>query len=333
MKTASCLFNRIWPRENLLEALRRALRGKREKVDAQRFIECLDENLNDLSVDIRRGDLRCGVSQQFFIYDPKERLITAPCFRERILHHAMMNVCEPEFEKRLIHHTYACRQGKGQFAAIRVAQQQAHQAEYFLKMDVRKYFDSIDKVKLLKRLSRVFREEPLLEMFAQIILAHRPELKSGLPIGSLISQHCANLYLDAVDRHVTRQLGCGAYVRYMDDMVVWHSEKSRLKEVMARVNDVLMELGLSFKEIPYLNRTRHGMDFLGHRIFPDRVILNRRSRVRFEQKLVAIHASVAAGELTEDEEQQRVTALTSYVRHFSDAEWRNAVIARVGERP
>lgn len=220
MKRAKHLFERIPLRANLLMAVQKALRGKRAKGDAKAYVADLDTNLNELADQIRSGDLRVGKATQFTIHDPKERLITAPCFAERVLHHSLMNICEPEFEQRLIYHTYACRRGKGQFAALEAAQKFARGHAWFLKMDVRKYFDSIPKDRLMERLGRVFAEAPVLNMFAHIIQAHQPSVSCGLPIGSLISQHCANLYLDVVDRHVTQMKGCGAYVRYMDDFVV-----------------------------------------------------------------------------------------------------------------
>lgn len=121
MKSAKGLFDRIPQRENLLLASQKALRGKRRKVDARTFVAGLEENLNRLGQEIRTGQISSGVCSQFTIYDPKERLITAPCFAERVLHHAIMNVCEPAFERRLIHHSYACRKGKGQFAVLAAA--------------------------------------------------------------------------------------------------------------------------------------------------------------------------------------------------------------------
>jgi retron-type reverse transcriptase len=88
-----------------------------------------------------------------------------------------------------------------------------------LKSDVRKYFESIPKSGVIGRLEWVFAETRLLDLFSKILHAHRPGEERGLPIGSLISQHCANLYLDPIDRHATSRLRCGSYVRYMDDFV------------------------------------------------------------------------------------------------------------------
>lgn len=244
MRRAKQVFERIPERANLELALRKALRGKRRKGDARAYVANAEENLNALAAQIRCGRLVVGRATQFTIYDPKERLITARCFAERVLHHAIMNVCEPEFERRLIHHSYACRQGKGQFAALEAAARFARRHEWFLKADVRKYFESIPKAGLLARLERVFGDVRVLDMFGQILHAHRPGEPRGLPIGSLISQHLANLYLDPADRFAAERQGGGAYVRYMDDFVLWSSEKSRLKDARAALSDELDALGL-----------------------------------------------------------------------------------------
>ena len=330
MQRANNLFERIPLRANLLLAVAKALRGKRGKRDAQAWVADLDANLQRLAEEIRRGELRVGEARQFMIHDPKERLITAPCFGERVLHHAVMNVCEPEFERRLVFHTYACRRGKGQFAALAAARNFAAANAWFLKMDVRKYFDSIPKAAMLERLGRVFAERRVLDLFARMLHAHRPGEPCGLPIGSLISQHCANLYLDAVDRLVTQDLGIGACVRYMDDFIVWAADKATLAEVREAVRSRLATLGLAFKCEPQLNRTGHGMNFLGHRVFARRVMPNHRSRTRFRRKLLRIDEAVSTGTMGEAEAQRSLNAVCAFVSHFGLAALRRRVMLASG---
>ena len=162
-----------------------------------------------------------GRFSQFVIHDPKERIITAPCFAERVLHHAVMNVCEPKFEQWLINDTYACRVGRGQGAALSRAQQFARRFPFFLKIDVRKYFDSISHEILLSRLDLLFKDRRLLDLFERIVHSFRGNLGRGLPIGSLTSQHLANFYLGWFDRYAKETLRLKGYVRYMDDMALW----------------------------------------------------------------------------------------------------------------
>ncbi len=333
MRSAGHLLVRIPERENLLLALWKALRGQRHKREARAFIASLHENLNALAQQISDSALEVGHATEFIIHDPKQRLITAPCFAERVLHHAMMNVCEPEFERHLIHHSYACRKGRGQFAALHAAQHFAAGHGWFMQMDVRKYFDSIPKALLLARLGRMFREGGLVGLFTQVIHAYRLGEPTGLPIGSLISQHCANLYLDAIDRHITERCGQGAYVRYMDDFVVWAPDCAVLQQVAESTGEQLTALGLEFKREPVINRTAHGMDFLGHRIFPHHTQPSRRSRARYVRKLRGLHAALHEGEIPELEAQQRLTSVSAFVQHFTRADWRNRAMAAAGCEP
>ena len=116
MKRVGNLFDAIADRTNLQLAVWKAMRGKRGRPEARHYVEHLDARLTELSEGLRSGTFPVGRFQQFVIRDPKERIITAPCFAERVLHHAIMNVCEPHFERWLIADTFACRAGKGSAA-------------------------------------------------------------------------------------------------------------------------------------------------------------------------------------------------------------------------
>src|SRR5262249_35999861 len=169
MRRAGHLFERIVDRENLRLAVHKALRGKRSKQDARAFVARLDENLESMRAAIVSGEIALGEYHQFTIFDPKQRLITAPCFRERVLHHAIMNVCEPVFERWLIADTFACRRGKGRLAALHRARDFAGRSAFFLKLDVRKYFESISHEILAAGLERLFKDRRLMLLLRRIL--------------------------------------------------------------------------------------------------------------------------------------------------------------------
>lgn len=200
MRRTGNLFEQIVARDNLREAFQRAARGKRSQAEVRLFAEHLDDRLRQISADLLAGTIALGRFQQFVIRDPKERVITAPCFEERVLHHAVMNVCEPDFERWLIDDTFACRVGRGRDAAVQRAAVFARRYPVFLKLDIRKYFDSIPHSVLRDRLRRKFKDARLIRLFDRIIGAFRGRSECGLPIGSLTSQYFANFYLGWFDR-------------------------------------------------------------------------------------------------------------------------------------
>ncbi len=312
MKRAKRLFEHIVSMENLREATYLAMKGKRDRRVTREFVSKLNRNLLATRELLLSGRYPFGAYRQFVIYEPKKRVISAPCFRDRVVHHAIVRVCEPSFERCLIADTFACRRGLGQHAAIRRAFRFSQRFNYFLKLDIRKYFDSIRHDHLLAILERRFKEPRLIALFRQIIESFRSEYCAGIPIGSLMSQHFANLYLGVFDRWVKKEVGDKGYVRYMDDMILWSTQKRRLVELGKAADCFLRErLGLRLKPPIYLNRTRHGVDFLGMRVFRNRVTLNRRSRVRIRKRFRELNRMYENGWISEAEMQQRSLALSA----------------------
>ncbi len=317
--------------ENLREAFLKAIRGKRGKTDCRAFQERLGENLMLLREDLLAGSVRVGDYHLFQILDPKERTICAASFRQRVLHHAVMAVCEPALERAAVFDSYACRKGKGRLAAVERASGYARRHDWFLKMDVRKYFASIDHRVLEGLLARRYKDRAVLALFGKIIRSYETAPGRGLPIGNLTSQHFANYYLAPLDRFIKEQLGRGAYVRYMDDFVVWGGDREELKVVRDRVREFLaVELKLELKAEPPLNRTALGMDFLGYRLFPRVVRLARRSKNRFARKFRQYERAFDEGVWSEAELQRRITALLAFVMPAASGGFRRHVIERFG---
>jgi RNA-directed DNA polymerase len=144
---------------------------------------------------ILSGNVQTGNYRYFTIYDPKQRLICEAPFRQRVLHHALMNICHPFFEKVQIFGSYASRQGKGTYAALERAWYFNKRHLWFLKLDFRKYFDSLDHEILKNQLHRLFKDSDLLQIFERIIDSYCVEQNKGVPIGNLTSQYFANHYL------------------------------------------------------------------------------------------------------------------------------------------
>jgi RNA-directed DNA polymerase len=314
MKRAGNLWGAILERENLVRAFHQAARGKRWKQEVRRFAGNLDQELAQLRASLIDRSFETGRYHVFEVHDPKRRTIHAARFPERVFHHALMNVCEPVLERQSIHHSYACRKGKGRLAAIAAAEKAARACPWHLKLDIRKYFESIPHGHLIARLHRVFKDPDVLQWLEELIRGHHGEEGQGLPIGSLTSQHLANFYLGPLDRFCHGHPAVKAYARYMDDFVCWGDDKAAMVKLGQEIRDFVMgELGLTLKHPPAPQPSARGMDFLGYRIFPSHTVLNRRSKLRYRRRLSVLAQLHANGLLAESQVQQRLTALTAFV--------------------
>ena len=335
MRRVGNVFDSICEPENLRLAFLKACRGKRHKTAQRAYSENLDDNLVRLREGLLGLNYPIGNYIRFTVYDPKEREICAATFSERVLHHALMNVCGPWFDKWLIHDSYACRIGKGQLKAVARAQVFARRYPWFLKADIRKFFDSVPHDRLMSLLTRKFKDQRLLAWFEKIIGAYETEAGYGLPIGNLTSQYFANLFLDPLDRLCAQKF---PYVRYMDDFAIWANTKDALKAMRGEIVTFVRErLGLEVKNEPFINQTARGMDFLGMRVFPHVMRLSRQSAVRFRKKAGRYAHAFSEGCWTERQYQERITALTAFVCQANTLAFRRKVFgesaANVGLEP
>jgi RNA-directed DNA polymerase len=314
MRSSRLKLEQVADPDNLRRAFVRAARGKSHREEVQTFRLRLDEELNNLRMDILSGEVAVGSYASFTIFEPKERRIHAPCFRERVLHHALLAGCEDDFERWSIFDSYACRRGKGREAALHRAELYARRYDWFLKLDVSKYFDSIPHQILLQEIERRFCDKRVSFLWRRIVGAYSTEPGRGLPIGALTSQHLANFYLSPVDRLVRESLRLPGYVRYMDDMALW-GKKEDLKLARMTVESLLAEqLGLRLKGNWHLQPTKQGMQFLGYRIFANGSCLARSSRKRFLRRWAWIERAREEGGMDDGDAQRCVLSMTAFVR-------------------
>jgi len=230
MKRLGDLWRRVVSFDNLLLAFRKARRGKRRKAQVAAFELHLEKELLALQRDLLSVDYQPGEYRLFSIYERKPRIIAAAQFRNRVVHHALLNVIEPAINCRFIFDSYACRAGKGVHAAVSRYQSWAGQYAYALKMDIARYFPSIDHDLLKDKLRRLIKDPEVLALLEKIIDYGPPmledelvvyfpgddlltpfERRTGLPIGNLTSQFFANLYLNDFDHWIKEELRAGPY--------------------------------------------------------------------------------------------------------------------------
>lgn len=326
MKRAGNIYDMICDPDNLRLAWYKAKKGKESKYEVNKYGRRLQENLSLLRTQLIEDNLQIGNYHFFRIYEPKERIICAASFPERVLHHAIMNVCHSVFESYQVRHSYATRSDKGQFAALEQAKINQKKYDWFCKLDIRKYFDSISHELLLNLLERRFKDKRLLCLLEKIISSYETGKNRGIPIGNLTSQYFANYFLATADHHLLEKINIQAYVRYMDDMVLWHKDKSTLigktGEFEMHINQ---SLGLEIKT-PCINQTDKGLPFLGFVVLPDRVRLNRQSKQRLIKKMKNADYKLSKGFWSQQEYSVHVLPLIAFTRHAETHQLRNRII-------
>ena len=248
-------YARVCDWDNLWLAWRKAARGKRSRPAAATFEYRLEDNLVTLQEELVSKTYRPGGYASFTIHEPKRRLISAAPFRDRVVHHALCNIMEPVFERSFIFDSYANRVGKGTHRALDRCQEFARRYRYVLSCDVRQFFPSIDLALLRHTLHRKVRDGDVLWLIDRImesgigVLSEEYEMTyfpgddlfaaarpRGLPIGNLTSQFWANCYLSPFDHFVQRELRCPAYLRYVDDFLLFSDDKRQLWSVEGRAH-------------------------------------------------------------------------------------------------
>jgi len=289
VRRVGCLFEQVVDFHALCAAARAAVRGRRRKPACARLLFDLETEVLALQRELLDGTYRPRPYRTFTVSDPKPRAISAADMRDRVVHHALCTVLEPVFERVAIFDSYACRPGKGSHAAVRRAREFTRKWPYFLKLDVRKFFETIPHASLKVRVRRLVKDPAVLRLVDLIVDHGAPgsEPGRGLPIGNLTSQHLANLYLAPLDHLVKERLRVRGYVRYMDDCLLLGASKPEAWAWEAAVRGFVEGvLGLALKsEATVVAPVSEGVPFLGFRIWPGTTRLDGARRRRFLRRM------------------------------------------------
>lgn len=313
--------NHLWPLfisfPNLYAAYANARLGKQSRDSVAAFSLDLEANLFDLQNSLETGNYQPGAYRQFIIRERKARLISAAPFRDRVIHHAIMNVLEPVFEKQFYYHSYACRKGKGTHQAVDQYQQCAKRYAYVLKVDIARYFPSIRHDCLKAQLQRLLKDKKILQVLATVIDSSPVEQPGvGLPIGNLTSQYFANLYLNDIDHWITRQPQCKAYLRYVDDLIIFGNNKTELWLLRDKLKVQFKAIGLQMHaKKQQIYPTRERVDVLGYIISRERRWLRNDNGYRFQRKLKKQQRQVVQGIVPEERARASVMSWIGHALH------------------
>jgi RNA-directed DNA polymerase len=328
-------FEHLSSFENLLGAFARAARGKRARAPVATFEHRLADRVLELQQTLRTGTYRPGSYVHFTIHEPKRRRISAAPFEDRVVHHALCSVIEPRFEPLFVPDSYANRVGKGTHAAVDRLHALTRRFRFVLRCDIVKHFPAIDHQVLLGTLARVVPEPDVMRLIGLILASgegvlddeHAPvffpgdDLLSlcrprGLPIGNLTSQFWSNCYLHPFDQFVTRELGCGAYVRYVDDFALFADSKNTLWGWKRALMERLTRLRLAIHEsAAQVVPVAQGVPWLGFVVYPTHRRVKARRVVTATRRLRARVADYRDGRLTFGELDASVQGWVEHVRH------------------
>jgi len=285
-KTYKRLYEKIYRSNNLLLAWKKARKGKTKRKDVKLFQENIIENLERLQKDLENGTYTPLPLETFILRDPKTRKISKADFRDRIVHHAIINLIGTIFEKRFIYDSCANQIGKGGLFAIKriykyikkVSKNGALVSNSFdnnyvkgfcFKADVRHYFHEVNHEVLMNILKGKIKDERLINLMKKILINGQVDAGKGMPLGNLTSQFLANVYLNKLDYFVKHELRAKYYIRYVDDFVILHSSKEQLRIWKKQIDKFLdeklkIELHQEKSKIIPLSR---GIDFVGFKNF------------------------------------------------------------------
>lgn len=253
--------------EALYDAYLAARRGKRAMPSTIAFESDLGANLSQLAAELRNGTYDISPYRRFYVHEPKTREISAPAFRDRIVQHAIYALIYPIFDATFIHDSYGCRVGKGTHRAADQAQRYLRAAppeSVNLQIDIRKFYYSIDRRKLRELVERKIKDACMVALMMRFAESDEP---AGLPIGNLLSQLYALVYLDAFDHWIKREQRIKRYVRYVDDSIMFGLTRAQAYALLAEIRVWLAEnLGLALSRYTIAPSNR-GVNFVGFRIW------------------------------------------------------------------
>jgi len=333
MKRFTNLWCQITDFANLLEAARKAQKGKRYRDNILAFNYNRESELLDLQATLLAQTYRPGAYRTFEIVEPKRRLISVAPYRDRVVHHALCNIIAPLVEPSFIYDSYANRVGKGSHRALDRFIHFSRNRRFVLQCDLQKYFPSIDHNIIKAVIRRKIKCKNTLWLIDSIIdnsneqppaVFHFPgddllspiDRRRGLPIGNLTSQFFANWYLNPFDHFVKNTLRVKNYVRYVDDFALFSDSREFLQDARQAIEENLATLRLKIHPVKsQLFETRHGANFLGFRVLPDRIRVRTENLRRARQRLRRLHAEYAIGKLSLKELTQSLQGWEAHLKH------------------
>ena len=336
-------YEKICDFGNLYKAHTAARRSKRDTSEVIDFELKLSKNLTEISDSLKNHTYKMSGYYSFMIHDPKDRVIHALHYRDRVVQHCICDeVLGPLLEKKLIYDNAACREGKGNlFAMERVCTflrkyYAGHGTKgYILKCDIRKFFDNIDHNVLKEKLKALIKDSDVLWLLYLIIDSYEVTPGKGLPLGNQTSQWFALYYLDGFDRLIKEKLQIKYYSRYMDDCVLIHESKDYLKECRKILEDYInTQLHIEFNDKTQIFPISAGVDYLGYHLYltdTGKVVkkVRQQTKYKFKRKVKYLVSAYADYKVNIDEVKQVLSGYNAHLKHGNTFMLRKKILESV----
>ncbi len=345
------IFPKIYDFENLYIAALEAKKSKRFKDEVLKFNSNLEENLIIIQNELIHKTYKVGKYRQFYINEPKKRLIMALPFKDRVIQWAIYRNLYPIYDKQFIYDSYGCRVGKGTHKAADRLQYWLRQVDrkqqkyYYLKLDISKYFYRVNHAILLDILRKKIEDKDLMWLLEIIVNSEdvpfglpagmeadqcsdeEKLFDTGMPIGNLTSQLFANVYLNELDQYVKHNLRIHYYIRYMDDIIILSDNKRYLHQVKEEIEIFLKEkLALDLNKKTAIRPISCGIEFVGFRLWPTHRKLKKSGIKKIKKRIKTLQKAYGNGSMTFEKVNASMQSYFGIMKHFNSYNFKTKLL-------
>jgi len=343
MKTYNNIYPQIYSKRNLILAWRKARKHKTKKDYVIEFEKNTIENLRQLQEELKEQTYQPEPLKTFILRDPKTRKISKSAFRDRIIHHALVRIIEPIFDKTFIYDSCANRKGKGNLFALKRFDLFKRKVSrngkmngwfnnnqvkgYCLKADIKHYFQEVNHEILINIIRKKIQDEKVVLLVKKILENGKNNEENGMPLGNLTSQFFANVYLSELDYFVKHNLKAKYYIRYVDDFVILHESKSQL-ELWKNETDKFLKDKLKIELHPEKSRIiplSRGIDFVGFRNFWHYRLLRKRN----VRKIISKVEKYKSGDTNKEKMLESFQGWNAYAKWANSFKLRKEVVKKI----
>ena len=320
-KTIRNEFEKHLTYEKLMEAHKKSKKGKGYRKEIIEFNLKQEEYIIWLLEQLKTQKYKHGGYTTFYVTEPKLRKIEKSRYIDRIVHRWVVdNFLEPAFVPQFVNTSFACLKNKGMHKACLYVQNTMKHCKniwnehYILKMDVSKYFDTIDKKILLKIIEKKIKDKKLLWLLNEILYAQKRE--KGIEIGNYTSQMFANIYLNEIDQFIKHKLHIKYYCRYLDDSIVIVKTKQEAKDALIKIQKYLKEnLELELNKKTQIFKNKQGVNFCGYKINEYRLKIRDKGKRKLKKKVKKLKEQIKLGKITSKEAHKYLAGHMGYIKY------------------